>query len=923
MQPQQPYYVLQINYVGRAPVTQTFTAARVVIGRDGGDIVLGDTESSATHAELEFQAGQLVVRDLGSSNGTWHDGRSMPQFALSQGDSFTCGKTVMTVTQVAGAKHMPSGGTVMGDGAAIIAQMEQQKASGTAAAAPGPASGKSGGGGIAIAAVVGLLVVGGGGAAAWFLLGAQDDAEVVAKAEGTEEEEEAEEPQAQPMPKMDVPAVVPDEKDPDEDEPVVEKDMGALYRQVGAATVVIRVPGSVGSGSIIDSKGVILTNHHVIDGGERDGLRIKADVTLGDWSEELQAFEPQEKALEAYVLSVDIDHDLALLQLIDPPADLPALTLSEKAPYPGQRVAAVGHAGAGLLWALKGGEVSSTGKLAGHTDLAIGDASGAQKEHLEKLKAQMDKQGRVVQSTAKILPGDSGGPLVNTAGQIVAVNAFVRRDMSTNQWLSFHVHLAEVQKLTETIPEHPLDFIPDPWKVAATSVNGGDVDLDGRVDTIVVSEPGMSGARAYYFDLDQNSLGKGKPVPPWSELTDGDERPFDAELVVIDRGGNRNVWYDTTGDGHFDLFMLGSIGNLTQAYVVPKDGSATEDRSKLRKDGLDAQLFASGPVRERFVRIGEVVFPGAVEAAEGTIEIPNPKARADTFLASDGDGDGTLDTFAESTYFHRRFLFDLDQNAGVSSGHEMVGKVGTADIEVVVLEQGPSRWVWYDADDDGSLETVLHTSVLGFDGASEAWVSGKPSTASLGRALLRQDLVPEGDARTRFAAAVPKAMPTAPVPGGVGIGSFPALTFGPRASVAIRDSGGLRNAVAMVTEYGRDIVLVDLDGDSAGADTNHQDLAKKVRAGEFDAEFAMLKVADARWTFYDTNGKGGFDHVIVATTPGDRTPTGAYTIDKKGDVSAVEDPGSSLLRTGLFGKKKLRDAFAKAAPPLFPGQVKD
>ena len=47
--------------------------------------------------------------------------------------------------------------------------------------------------------------------------------------------------------------------------------------------------------------------------------------------------------------------------------------------------------------------------------------------------------------------------------------------------------------------------------------------------------------------------------------------------------------------------------------------------------------------------------------------------------------------------------------------------------------------------------------------------------------------------------------------------------------------------------------LIDLDGDSAKPGTNHQELAKKVRAGEFDAEFAMLKVADARWAYYDTD----------------------------------------------------------------------
>lgn|GEM_PF-1225120 len=918
MQPQQSYYVLQINYVGRPPVSQTFAAPRVVVGRDGGDIVLGDTEASATHAELEFQDGQLVVRDLGSSNGTWKDGRSQPQFAMSQGESFTCGKTVITVTQIVGAKHMPSGGTVMGDGAAMMAELQQHKA---AAAAPAP---QKSGAGLAIAAVAGVLVLGGAGAGAYFMFG-QDEPEVVASTEPEAEPEP--EPEPEPvvdMPRLDVPAVVPDTKDPDEDEPVVEKDMGELYRQVGAATVVIRVPGSVGSGSIIDPKGIILTNHHVIDGGDREGLRIKANVTLGTYSEELQAFEPQDKALQAYVLEVDIDHDLALLQLIDPPADLPSLEISKKAPYPGQRVAAVGHAGAGLLWALKGGEVSSTGKLAGHTDLALDDATGMQKEHLAKLKAQMDKQGRVVQSTAKILPGDSGGPLVNTAGEIVAVNAFVRRDMTTNQWLSFHVHLAEVQKLLEEVPEHPLDFIPDPWEVAAVSVHGGDVDLDGRIETVVATSPGIGGDTAYYFDLDQNSLGKAKPLPSWDELAKKDDHPFDAELVVLDHAGNRNVWYDTDNDGHHDVFMLGTVGNITAAYTVPKDGSATENRDLLVRDGLDAKLFQDEKLKQRYGRVAPVVFPGAAESGgDGEPKIPDPKASADSFLASDHDGDGTLDTFIEATYFHRRYMFDLDQNAGIGSGFEMARKVGNADVEVVVLDQGASRWVWYDSDDDGTLETVLHSPVLGLPGASLAWSGETPVRDQLGRALLRQDLVASEDGRTRFATALPKAMPGQVVQSGKGIESFPGLTFGPRASVAIRDSGGLRNAVAMVTEYGRDIVLIDLDGDSAASGTNHQDLAKKVRAGEFDAEFAMLKVADVRWVFYDTDGKNGFDTVIVASQPGDRTPTAAFKVGKKGKVKPQDEAGTSLLQTSLFSKEALRTAFAKAAPPLYPGQVTD
>ncbi len=912
MNQQHPYYVLEIHYVGRPPQTQSFNASRVVVGRDGGDIVLGDTEASAMHAELEFQNGQLVVRDLGSSNGTWKDGRAMPQFAMSAGQSFTCGKTVIKVVQLVGGQQLQAGGTVMGD-ANVLAELKQQQAAmagGAAASAP-----KKSGAGLAIGLIAGVAVLGGGGFAAYQLLGADDDEPVAQADPSPEPEPKLDVP---PEPKLDVPVPV-ETKDPEEDEPVVEKDMGELYRQVGAATVVIRVPGSVGSGSIIDPKGIILTNHHVIDGGERDGLRIKANVTLGTFSEEMQAFEPQEKTLEAYVLEVDIDHDLALIQLIEPPADLPSLKLSAKAPYPGQRVAAVGHAGAGLLWALKGGEVSSTGKLAGHTDLALEQAEGAQKEYLAKIKAQMDKQGRVVQSTAKILPGDSGGPLVSTAGEIVGVNAFVRNDRSTGQWLSFHVHLAEVEALVKEIPDDPLDFIPDPWDMKDVSVQGGDVDLDGRVETLVVSTPGLGGKLAYFLDLDQSSLGKGESPPAWPELANEDERPFDAELVVINEGGNRNVWYDTDDDGHFDVYMLGTGGTVTDAYKVPKEGPATKDSSLLVDDGLDAKLFEDSDVKKRFGRVGPVVFPGAVEPVGGGLAMPDPKGAGQSFLPVDQDGDGTTDTFIENTFFHRRYMFDLDQDAGISSGYAMSSRVGSADVEVVVIEQGSSIWVWYDTDGDKSLETVLQTSIPAAAGATKAWVDGSPNTTQLGRALLRQDLLADDDAKARFKTALEKSISGRVVTSGLGIDGFPPLRVGPRASVVIRDAAGLTNAVATVTEYSHDLVLLDLDGDTAAAGTNHAEFAKLTRAGKFDAEFAMLTVGDVRWAYYDTDGKNGFDTVFVASKPKDRTPTAAYRIKKGGAVEPIE-AGESLVRFGPF-KKKLKKKFKKAAPTLFPGQL--
>ena len=87
----------------------------MVIGRESGDIILGDPETSALHAELEFTQGRVIVRDLGSRNGTLKDGKRLPQFALFAGQGFRCGATELVLLGIEGAGQTPSaGGTAAG-----------------------------------------------------------------------------------------------------------------------------------------------------------------------------------------------------------------------------------------------------------------------------------------------------------------------------------------------------------------------------------------------------------------------------------------------------------------------------------------------------------------------------------------------------------------------------------------------------------------------------------------------------------------------------------------------------------------------------------------------------------------------------------------------------------------------------------------
>jgi hypothetical protein len=515
----------------------------------------------------------------------------------------------------------------------------------------------------------------------------------------------------------------------------------------------------------------------------------------------------------------------------------------------------------------------------------------------------------VIQSTAKILPGDSGGPLVALDGTIVGVNAFGRIDRATNQWLSFHVHLAEVQAFTKTIPAHPLDFIPDPWQLAEATVRYGDADIDGINETLVI-DGGLSGKVVTLLDLDQNSLTKGQTPPTWDELTkDPAKRPFDAELAVISDRGKKHFLYDTDGDGHYDVYMFDNVGagQVTDAYRVPKGASAKKDPALRIDDGLDAKVFTDAALRSRFQRVGPVVFPGAVER-EGGASIPEPMGSTEGLAGADHDGDGTHDTFTESTIFHHRVVWDADQSGGAS------------DPEAVAVVQGSTAWIWYDTNDDGTLDLLLEGASSHVGTATKAFsVSGSsasPVAGHVGRLLLRPDLLRSSTAAERLRAVAGRAAPPETIAKGEGLQSFPALTITPTASVLVTTRGDVTHGVAMVTEHSHDLVLVELDGNSTKSAKDEAEVAKLVRAGELDAEFAMLTMSGQRWAFYDTDAKDGFDLVIVGQSSGD--PIAAYEID--GNTAREVTPGGALAQWGRF-EGKLATEFEKVAPRLWPGQA--
>src|SRR6185436_12021058 len=85
-------------------------------GDTTNDLVLSDGTVSRRHIEVERTASGLVLRDLGSRNGTWVDGRRIVQAFVEPGDKVMLGKTKLAVKQhTRGTEIEVAGGESFGE----------------------------------------------------------------------------------------------------------------------------------------------------------------------------------------------------------------------------------------------------------------------------------------------------------------------------------------------------------------------------------------------------------------------------------------------------------------------------------------------------------------------------------------------------------------------------------------------------------------------------------------------------------------------------------------------------------------------------------------------------------------------------------------------------------------------------------------
>ena len=92
-----PSATLVIRQGPQAGMSFPLAGAQTVVGREEGlEVTLQDPEASRRHARITWQAGQYVIEDLGSTNGTFINGvqTTAPQI-LNPGDTIGIGQTAL------------------------------------------------------------------------------------------------------------------------------------------------------------------------------------------------------------------------------------------------------------------------------------------------------------------------------------------------------------------------------------------------------------------------------------------------------------------------------------------------------------------------------------------------------------------------------------------------------------------------------------------------------------------------------------------------------------------------------------------------------------------------------------------------------------------------------------------------------------
>ncbi len=184
---------------------------------------------------------------------------------------------------------------------------------------------------------------------------------------------------------------------------------------------------ALGSGYIVDPRGYIITNNHVVDKADKIYVKLAGDPDTSD------------PGYLAHVIGVDTETDIAVIK-IDARQQLPTIALgNSEGAQVGDWVLAIGSP-FGLSQTVSAGIVSAKNR-----SIDDRDAQGLSKQFQ-----------KFIQTDAAINPGNSGGPLVDMTGKVIGMNTAIYTQSAGSEGVGFAMPSNIIAKVYNDLisPDH-------------------------------------------------------------------------------------------------------------------------------------------------------------------------------------------------------------------------------------------------------------------------------------------------------------------------------------------------------------------------------------------------------------------------------------------------------------------------------------
>jgi S1-C subfamily serine protease len=217
------------------------------------------------------------------------------------------------------------------------------------------------------------------------------------------------------------------------------------------------VPQGAGSGFIWDKQGHVVTNYHVVQGG---------DAFLVTFDDQTQ--------VQAKLVGTDANKDIAVLQILEKREKLKPIDVgsSDKLQV-GQQVLAIGNP-FGLDHSLTKGIISALGRVVqGIGGVTIHD---------------------MIQTDAAINPGNSGGPLLDSSGHLIGMNTMIYSRSGSSAGVGFAVPVAFIKRIVPQLIQYGKVIRPGVGITVLTA--GQKYYLLGDADGVIIDQVVRGGPAA-------------------------------------------------------------------------------------------------------------------------------------------------------------------------------------------------------------------------------------------------------------------------------------------------------------------------------------------------------------------------------------------------------------------------------------------